>query len=172
MVLGPLQLLIIGFEEDNFADRILPELRALGQNGPFRTIDILFAKKDNIGKILAVKTSKFTEEEAVRFGSIAGALIGLSISVDDGSKEISEIGYFTLAESDLGSNLKDIAAIIEKIPKDSSFAVVLIEHRWAIKLRETVTDAGGVLLAQGLILPLVLAKMGTEFERASEADDA
>jgi hypothetical protein len=146
-----IQILFVGFTGDDFIRRVLPELRALSEKGFINIIDLLFAKKDIKGNILALKERELTADEAVRFGSIAGTLIGLDIFEDEGRKE-----------SDFGSDLKDIAIVIEKIPKDSSFGVLLIEHCLTIELKKTLNDAGGVLLAQGLVSPLALANIDEE----------
>ena len=74
----------------------------------------------------------------------------------------SGIEHIAVKESDFGSDLKDIAIVIEKIPKDSSFGIVLVEHCRTIELKKTLNDAGGVLLAQGLVSPLALANIDAE----------
>jgi len=157
-----IQILLVGFTRDDFISRVLSELRALSEKGLINIIDLLFAKKDIKGNILALKKRELTADEAVRFGSIAGTLIGLDISEDEGGAEISGMEHITVKESDFGSALKDIAIVIEKIPKDSSFGIILTEHCRTIELKKTLNDAGGVLLAQGLVSPLALANIDAE----------
>ena len=162
MAMDEIQILLVGFTGDDFISRVLPELRALSEKGFINIIDLLFAKKDIKGNILALKKRELTADEAVRFGSIAGTLIGLDIFVDEGGTEISGIEHIAVNESDFGSDLKDIAIVVEKIPKDSSFGIILVEHCQAIELKKTLNDAGGVLLAQGLVSPLALANIDAE----------
>jgi uncharacterized membrane protein len=169
MALGPIQILVAGFAGDDFTGKILPELRALDEKGFIKIIDLLFAKKDIKGNIFALIENELTADEAVRFGSIAGTLIGLGISEDEGSWKTKETGYFASAENDFASNLKEMADVIEKIPLDSSFVVVLIEQCWTIELKDNITKAGGVLLAQGQLSPLSLVNIGAEIAEASKA---
>jgi uncharacterized membrane protein len=167
MNVGPIQILVVGFARDDFTCKILPNLRVLDEKGFIKIIDVLFAKKDIKGNIFALNENELTAEESVRFGSVAGALIGLGISEVAGGGEAAGAGYFALAENDFGSNLKDLAGVIENIPKDSSFAVVLIEQRWTIELKDNITQAGGVLLAQGQVSPLSLINIGAEIAAAT-----
>ncbi len=171
MNLGPIQILIAGFSRDDFACKILPNLRILDEKGFIRIIDVLFAKKDFKGNIFALNENGLTAQEAVRFGSVAGALIGLGITEDAGGGDAADTCYFALAENDFGSNLKELAGVIEKIPKDSSFAVVLIEQCWTIELKDNITRAGGVLLAQGQVSPLSLVNIGAEIAAASNVSE-
>jgi uncharacterized membrane protein len=164
MSLGPIQILIIGFEKDDFAHNMLPELRVLDEKGFIKIVDILFVKKDGKGSIFAFCEDELTGEEAIRFGSIAGTLIGLGVPEDENDRESIGPGNFGLAENDFGSNLKEIAGIIEKIPNDSPFAVVLIEQCWTIELNENITKSGGVLLAQGQVSPKSLINIGAEID--------
>jgi len=164
MSLGPIQILIIGFEDDDFACEILPKLRTLDKDGFIKIVDILFAKKDIKGNIFALREDELTAEEAMRFGSIAGTLVGLGMPEDEEGGEVTRRENFELAENDFGSNLKEIAGIVEKIPKDSSFAVVLIEQCWTIALNDNITKSGGVLLAQGQVSPISLVNIVAEID--------
>ena len=168
MVSGPLQLLMIGYAEDGFPGRILPNLRALGREGNIRILDILFAKKDKMGKIWALRNKEFTAEESVRFGAIAGALIGLGTMGREESKESAGISGFSVAENDSGLGLEDIAALVKHVPNGSSFAMALIEHQWAIKLKDLIIEAGGMLLAQGLVAPQALMHLESELPQEAK----
>ena len=50
--------------------------------------------------------------------------------------------------------------MLEEIPNDSAAALVLIEHHWAVPLRDAVMRAGGFRLADGIISPLDLVEIG------------
>jgi hypothetical protein len=49
---------------------------------------------------------------------------------------------------------------LAEIPADSAAALILLEHRWAIPLREAIVRAGGVRLAAEFISPLDLVEVG------------
>ena len=50
--------------------------------------------------------------------------------------------------------------MLEDIPNDSAAALVLIEHHWAVPLRDAVASAGGFRIADGFISPLDLVEIG------------
>jgi hypothetical protein len=51
--------------------------------------------------------------------------------------------------------------LADAIPEGSSAAVVLIEHRWAIPLRDKIVKAGGIALADEWIHPADLIAIGS-----------
>jgi hypothetical protein len=58
---------------------------------------------------------------------------------------------------------------LEDIPNDSAAALVLIEHHWAVPLRDAIARAGGFRLSDGFISPLDLVELGLlEAEEAKE----
>jgi hypothetical protein len=50
--------------------------------------------------------------------------------------------------------------VLEDIPNDSAAALLLIEHHWAVPLRDAVARAGRFRLSDGFISPLDLVAIG------------
>ena len=50
--------------------------------------------------------------------------------------------------------------VLEEIPNDSAAALVLLEHHWAVPLRDAVARAGGYRISDGFISPLDLVEVG------------
>ena len=50
--------------------------------------------------------------------------------------------------------------ILEDIPNDSAAALVLLEHHWAVPLRDAIVRAGGFRISDGFISPLDLVEIG------------
>ncbi|HEX4759343.1 MAG TPA: hypothetical protein VH256_01020, partial [Thermoleophilaceae bacterium] len=50
--------------------------------------------------------------------------------------------------------------VIGDIPADSAAALVLIEHHWAVPLRDAVLRAGGFRIGDGFISPVDLVAVG------------
>jgi hypothetical protein len=50
--------------------------------------------------------------------------------------------------------------VLADIPNDSAAALVLIEHHWAVPLRDAIARAGGFRLSDGFISPLDLVEIG------------
>jgi hypothetical protein len=59
--------------------------------------------------------------------------------------------------------------VIEEIPNDSAAALILLEHHWAVPLRDAVFRAGGFRISDGFISPLDLVEMG--LATAEEAEE-
>ena len=50
--------------------------------------------------------------------------------------------------------------ILEEIPNDTAAALILLEHHWAVPLRDAIARTGGFRLADGFISPLDLVEIG------------
>ena len=50
--------------------------------------------------------------------------------------------------------------VIGDIPNDSAAALILIEHHWAVPLRDAIARAGGFRISDGFVSPLDLVEIG------------
>ncbi|MGO9821574.1 MAG: hypothetical protein ACLPTJ_13105 [Solirubrobacteraceae bacterium] len=158
MAIGPVQLLVIGFEHGDFHGQIQAELDRLRDNDTIRLIDLLFIRKDADGNVERIHHSDLDAEGAAEFGATVGALIGLGAGGVEGAEEGAALGAELGPESEV---LPEGAWYVDDVlPNDTAAAVALIEHRWAIGLRETIRDAGGFHLADSWIHPLDLVAIG------------
>ena len=55
---------------------------------------------------------------------------------------------------------EDAWDVLEEIPNDSAAALILIEHHWAVPLRDAIARAGGFRISDGFISPLDLVEIG------------
>ena len=55
---------------------------------------------------------------------------------------------------------EDAWDVLEEIPNDSAAALILLEHHWAVPLRDAIARAGGFRLSAGFISPLDLVEIG------------
>ena len=74
LTLGPVQMLIVGFQGDNFDGSIMEELDRLKEHDIVRLIDLLFVKKNEEGELEIAQRSDLSSDEAQQFGAIVGAL--------------------------------------------------------------------------------------------------
>ena len=163
MAIGPVQLLVLGFNHPDFHGEIIQELERLRESDTVRVIDALAVHKDADGEIEVAHLSNLTKDEAVELGSKVAALIGLGIEGEEGM----EAGAEAAADGvDVFSD-EDAWDVLEDIPNDSAAALVLLEHHWAVPLRDAVARAGGFRLSDGFISPLDLVEIGL-----MEADEA
>ena len=66
MTFGPMQMLIVGFDGNEFKGEILPELRRLGDQDVVRLIDLLLVSKDENGEVTRLEISDLSERTGGR----------------------------------------------------------------------------------------------------------
>jgi hypothetical protein len=93
----------------------------------------------------------------------------LGIEGEEGAEIGAALGAEAGAEGLEVFTDEDAWDVIEDIPNDSAAALVLIEHHWAVGLRDAVANAGGVRLSDGFIDPIDLVAVGlVSAEEAAE----
>ena len=160
MAIGPVQLLVLGFQNPDFHGEIIAELERLRESDTVRVIDALAVYKDAEGGLEVEHLSNLTQDEAVELGSKVGALIGLGIEGEEGMVAGFEAGAEAGAEGAEFFSDEEAWDVVEEIPNDSAAALVLLEHHWAVPLRDAIARAGGFRIAEGFISPLDLVEIG------------
>jgi hypothetical protein len=155
VAIGPVQLLVLGFSHPDLRGEIIEELERLGESGTVRVIDSLVVYKDAAGEIEVEHLSNLSDE-AANLGRLVGALIGLSIEGEEWLEVDAEVTAYgmDLFSEDEGWD------VLQDIPGDSAAALVLIEHRWAVSLRDAIVRSGGFRISDGFISPLDLVEIG------------
>ena len=174
MAIGPVQLIVLGFNHPDFHGEVITELERLRASGTVRVIDALAVYKDADGGLEVEHLSNLSLEEAIEVGSTIGALIGLGIAGEEGAEagaaegaeEVAAAGGVHVFTGEEGWD------VLEDIPNDSAAALVLLEHHWAVPLRDAVVRAGGFRISDGFISPLDLVGIGlVSAEEAQELHD-
>jgi uncharacterized membrane protein len=172
MAIGPVQLLVLGFNHPNFHGEIIEELERLRDSDTVRVIDALAVHKDAEGEIEVAHLSNLTLDEAVELGTKIGALIGLGIEGEEGLEKGAAAGAEAAADGVDFFTDEEAWDVLEDIPNDSAAALILIEHHWAVPLRDAIARAGGFRLSDGFISPLDLVEIGlVQAEEAKELHD-
>ncbi len=153
MAIGPVQLLVLGFNDRGFTGAIVEELERLRDNGAVRVIDSLAVFKDAAGEL---EVQPLSEP-----GTLVGALIGLVV---EGEEDL-ELG----AEAAAPLADEDGWDVVQDIPNDTAAALVLIEHRWVVPLREAIVQSGGFRISDGFISPLDLVEIGLVTSEEADA---
>ena len=113
MSLGPLQVLVVNFDEANFSGAIEAELERLEAAGTLRVLDILVVAKTEAGEIEVLRSRR----------EIAQALLG---------------------DADTGRELtSDEWAVADTVEPGGAAAIAVLEHTWALPLREAIQSSGG-----------------------------
>ncbi len=160
MAIGPVQLLVLGFSRPDFHGEIIEELERLRASDTVRVIDALAVYKDADGEVEVEHLSNLTQDEAIELGSKVGALIGLGIEGEEGFVAGAEAGAEAGASGAGVFTEEEAWDVLEEIPADSAAALVLLEHHWAIPLRDAIVRAGGFRISEGFISPLDLVEIG------------
>ncbi len=169
MAIGPVQLIVLGFPEPNFHGEIIAELERLRENDTVRVIDALAVHKDADGEIEVAHLSNLSDKQAAELGSKVGALVGLGIEGDKGMEAGAVAGAEAAADGIEVFSDADAWDVLEEIPNGSAAALLLLEHHWAVPLRDAVARAGGYRISDGFISPLDLIGIG--LLSAEEAKD-
>ena len=156
MSIGPVQLIVLGFDHPNFRGEIVAELERLSESDAVRVIDALAVYKDAEGELEVAHLSNVSDDQASELGRVVGALIGLGVE----GEEPLEVGEAAAAESGNGSSEQEAWDVLDDIPRDSAAALLLIEHHWAVPLRDAIARAGGFRIGDGFISPLDLVATG------------
>jgi uncharacterized membrane protein len=174
MAIGPVQLIVLGFSHPDFHGEVIAELERLHATGTVRVIDSLAVYKDAGGELEVEHLSNLSEAEAIELGSKIGALIGLGIEGEEGM-EAGAVAGAEQAAAEGGVHVfteEEGWDVLEDIPNDSAAALILLEHHWAVPLRDAVARAGGFRISDGFISPLDLVALGlVSAEEAQELHD-
>jgi len=161
MAFGPVQVLVVGYGEDaTFAGEALEELKKLREHDIVRVIDLLFVHKNDDGSVDKVELTDAAE--LTELGAIAGALIGFGAAGEEGAELGAVAGAEAMAEEGSMFDDAEVWYIADAIPAGMSAAIAVLEHRWAVPLREAITRSGGVALADEWIHPEDLIAAGIE----------
>jgi uncharacterized membrane protein len=170
VAIGPVQLIVLGFSHPHFHGEVIAELERLRESDTVRVIDSLAVYKDAEGEIEVEHLSNLTGHEAIELGSKIGALVGLGIAGEEGA----EAGALAGGQAATAEGVNVFAGadewdVLAGIPSDSAGALILLEHHWAVPLRDAIARAGGFRLSDGFISPLDLVEIG--LVSAEEAKD-
>jgi uncharacterized membrane protein len=165
LTLGPVQLLVIVFDNPDFRGKIRSELESVMEKGMIRLIGLLFVWKDEKGNVASFKTTQLDEEERAHLIDVIERLTGYGAVSREGAKKVAEEG----ARENYGITEEDILEITEAVPESTAAAILVVEHLWAKNLKNAIREAGGMLVSQGMLTPELLAAAGEELAEVIKA---
>ncbi len=130
---GPVQVLVVGFDNPTFSGEVLTEFTRLREAGIVRLIDLLIVSRTEDGTL---ETLEAPEATAADLGGLAAGVLG---QPEDGSPVQTDAADLDVAA---------IWSLADAIPVGSTAAVALIEHLWADPLSAAIGRAGGTLLEE------------------------
>ena len=129
---GPVQVLVVGFDQPTFSGEVLAEFARLRDAGIVRLVDLLVVSRTEDG---ALETVEVSEGVASELGALAAEVLAQPGGAD---------AEADVAEIDSASSW----SLADAIPIGSTAAVALIEHLWAVPLSAAIQQAGGTLLEE------------------------
>ena len=124
--MGPVDYMVLLFPGNKFQGKIAPEIARLESMGIIRVIDLIFVIKDARGKVRTIESRDLGGEAGEAFRRF-------STNIKD------------------WLCLDDIEVIGDALPKNSSAAAMLLEHTWAIKLKESLLETDAQMISYGRI---------------------
>jgi len=153
MTVGPVEIFVIAFKDPEFHGEIRTELERLRDGEIIRLVDLLAVRKTEDG------VSDLEPDEALAFGAAVGALIGLGAGGEEGMELGAVWGLRELADGHVFDD-EDKWRVADAIEPGEGALVALVEHRWAIPVREAVRRAGGHAVAGRWIADQDLVRLG------------
>jgi uncharacterized membrane protein len=169
--IGPLQLVVVEFESiDRLDGEIARELRDLRGRGLISIVDARLLSRSDDGELTELDLNEIIGEPVGSEWRPVAHLFGFNGRgpVDGAGGAQSPELYARTA----GFSVEDLRRITEEIGDGEHAVVVLVEHRWAARLRALVRERGGRLAAQGLLTPEVMMIVGAEMQARADAEAA
>jgi hypothetical protein len=146
MTIGPLELVVIGYEGGTLPPEIGRELSAVEHRGSVRLVDLAFIEKAPAGDVRVRTPREVSEAMLAPFADGLGDLMGLL-------------------------QAEEIAQAVDVIPAGETAVVALFEHTWATGLRDAIRRTGGQLLTKELLAPERLDALNAEFAELEMAGE-
>jgi len=159
MTVGPIEIFVISFQDPEFHGEIRAELERLRDGEIIRLVDLLAVRKTEDGVIEAIQRSDLDADEALAFGAAVGALIGFGAAGEEGMELGAVWGLRELADGHVFDD-EDKWRVADAIAAGEGALIALVEHRWAIPVREAVRRAGGTGVAARWISDSDLIRLG------------
>jgi hypothetical protein len=160
--LGPVQLVIIAFDGIRFDGRVLEEVRRLREREAVRLLDLLFVAKGEDDEVIEFVLGDLSDEENAAYGALVRALMGVGVDGEVSAAQGAEAVADAAARNGSLLGPDDAWFLADQIPAGSAAAVVLLEHRWAVPLRDAIEAAAGHDLVDTWVHPEDLEAIGPE----------
>ena len=118
MTYGPIDYLVLEFQNERLQGEIIPALLELIENKTVRVIDLVIIQKDKDGNHGVAELQELDPETLAIYDPLQAEVTGLI-------------------------QVEDIEMIGEKLENNTTAAVILFENLWAVRFVEAVENANG-----------------------------
>lgn len=154
-MMGPVQVLVVGFDDPTFSGDVLAEFARLREAGIVRLVDVLLVAHAQDGTLETLPPPPGVDPD---LGRVAAALFG----------EAADGRGARAGGPDTASHDAPAWSLADAVPPGSIAAVALIEHLWAAGLTAAIRRAGGRPLEETWLAPddvevleAITARVGT-----------
>ena len=140
---GPVQVLVVGFEEPSLSGEILAELTRLGEAGVVRLLDVLLVARTGDGRLETLPAPPGADPD---LGRLATAFLGQAENEE--------------GRTGTGGTDPTAWSLDDTVSPGGASAVAFIEHTWAQPLVVAIRRAGGQLLDETWLAPDDLELLG------------
>jgi hypothetical protein len=134
-MIGPVQVVVVGFDQPSFSGEVVAEFTRLEEAGIVRLVDLLLVSRAEDGTFETMTNDQIP----AHFGRLAAGVLGWAAEEDVAASE---------PEADAST-----WSLADAVPPRGTAAVALIEHRWALPLREAILRNGGWALDETWLAP-------------------
>lgn len=134
---GPIDYIIVGFENQKFDGSILSALATAIDSGAIALVDLSVIAKDGEGTVSMLNVAETGDQYAVDFYQ----------KYQPTSDDVSD---------------EDIEEMADLLENNTAAGLLVVEQLWAKPLKKALIDANGVLIAEGRIHPDAAAELSGE----------
>ena len=134
---GPIDYIIVGFENQKFDGSILSSLATAIDSGAIALVDLSVIAKDGEGTVSMLNVAETGDQYAVDFYQ----------KYQPTSDDVSD---------------EDIEEMADLLENNTAAGLLVVEQLWAKPLKKALIDANGVLIAEGRIHPDAAAELSGE----------
>ena len=167
---GPLQIVIVGFETtERFRGEAARELLDLRGRGLIRVLDARFFHRAKDRTLTEIDLGPMLADRPADDANPVARLLGVNGNGAGGNGGLRPQEAFTRTA---GFALEDLRRLTDEIGPGDHAVAILVEHRWAGRLREAVREAGGRLVGQGFLTHELSMVVGAEIKARADAEAA
>jgi uncharacterized membrane protein len=172
-MIGPVELIVAAFKEEEKAAEVLKTLKQLEKDQVIFLVNAAVMTKDENGKTSIKETQDVGTGKGALFGAVAGGLVGLlggPVGVIVGAAAGAATGGIAANKIDMGFPDDTLKELQETLTPGSSAILALIQHEWVDRVVEEMEKYGASLFRQSLKDELV-AQLAEEEEKSEAGQE-
>jgi len=160
MQVGPVHMVMVQLKSEELHGEIADEIIRASDQNIIRVLDALAIRRENDGTYTTLEATGLSKKQHKELGAVIGALLGLGANGEIGAEEGASAGAKSFAKHSFGLSKSEVRSLAEEVPAGKTLLIILFEHRWALRLKQSVDKADGIVLAEGIIRPEALVVAG------------